>query len=79
MNRSPSPFHPPATHTATVVAFDDHAGAGELEEGAGGRFPFHCVAIADGSRTIPVGAEVTFSVVAGTNGRWEAWDVRPVR
>jgi cold shock CspA family protein len=33
---------------------------------------FHCTAIADGSRTIPVGQPVRFRVVAGRLGRWEA-------
>jgi cold shock CspA family protein len=61
-----------------VVQFDEHRGLGELEAVAGGgRYPFHCTAIADGSRAIEVGAEVEFEVVAGRLGRWEAAAVRP--
>ncbi len=38
---------------------------------------FHCTAIADGSRTIEIGARVRFAVVPGRLGRWEAADLRP--
>lgn len=54
-----------------VTEFDDARGLGTVEAG-GVRYPFHCTAIADGSRTIDVGADVTFAVVAGPMGRWEA-------
>jgi cold shock CspA family protein len=60
----------------TVVEFDEHAGLGAVEGDDGARLEFHCVAIADGSRTIDVGAEVTYDVVAGRLGRWEAWRLR---
>ena len=61
----------------TVVAFDEHRGLGEVEarapeDLAGARYPFHCTRIADGSRTIEVGASVTFVVTPGPLGRWEA-------
>ena len=59
----------------TVVAFDEVRGLGEVESD-GARYPFHCTAIADGTRTIPVGAEVTFEVRAGGLGRWEATALR---
>ena len=59
----------------TVVAFDDHVGLGEVETADGTRFPFHCTRIADGSRTVPMGAAVTFEVVPGPLGRWEATSV----
>ena len=39
---------------------------------------FHCTAIADGSRSIPVGVDVVFVVVPGRSGRWEAAEVSPV-
>jgi len=55
-----------------VVAFDEHVGLGEVEGDDGRRYGFHCTQIADGSRTVAVGAEVTFEVVAGHLGRWEA-------
>jgi cold shock CspA family protein len=59
----------------TVVAFDNHEGLGELEADDGTRYPFHCTAIADRTRDIPVGATVTFEVAAGVPGRWEATDI----
>ncbi len=59
-----------------VIAFDEGRGLGEIEDGDGRRYPFHCTRIADGTRTIPVGAKVEFSVVAGLPGRWEAAGIR---
>jgi CspA family cold shock protein len=64
-----------------VVAFDEDVGLGEIEAATGAdeeeRFQFHCTQIADGSRAIPVGAEVSFGVLAGRGGRWEAADIQP--
>jgi cold shock CspA family protein len=34
--------------------------------------PFHCTAIADGTRRIDVGRRVAFAVAPGNLGRWEA-------
>lgn len=63
----------------TVVEFDPAVGLGAVRAGRdGGLYPFHCTQIADGSRTVEVGAEVTFHVVAGRLGRWEAAGVAPV-
>jgi cold shock CspA family protein len=56
----------------TVTEFDDHAGLGEVTTSDGVVHPFHCTAIADGTRTIATGVEVTFAVVSGRSGRWEA-------
>ena len=56
----------------TVVAFDREAGFGEVEAEDGRRLFFHCSAVADGSRDVPVGADVVFGVVPGHRGRWEA-------
>lgn len=55
-----------------VATFDDAAGLGTVVDEAGTELPFHCTAIADGTRTIEVGTEVVFDVVAGRLGRWEA-------
>jgi len=67
----------PAHAVGGVVAeFDDAAGYGVVSDGDDGRWFFHCTAIADGSRTIDVGAPVTFDVVGGRLGRWEANDLR---
>jgi cold shock CspA family protein len=38
----------------------------------GSEFDFHATAIVDGSRRIDPGTEVTFSVVPGHRGRYEA-------
>jgi CspA family cold shock protein len=64
--------------TGIVAAFDDAKGFGTVREDTTGheRF-FHCTAIADGSRTIDVGTTVSFEVVPGRNGRWEARTIRP--
>ena len=65
----------------SVVDFDEAAGYGHVAldhddgDGAGPWF-FHCTAIADGTRTIEVGAPVSFEVVAGHQGRYEATDLR---
>ena len=55
-----------------VAEFDEHVGLGVVEADDGTRYPFHCTQIADGTRTIPVGAAVNFEVAAGPLGRWEA-------
>jgi cold shock CspA family protein len=56
----------------TVGAFDESEGFGTLHDGDGREFFFHCTQIVDGSRRIDVGTEVTFEVVAGHRGRYEA-------
>lgn len=54
-----------------VTEFDEDRGLGTIE--AGGRtYPFHCTRIADGTRTIDVGARVAFEVRPGLLGQWEA-------
>lgn len=62
--------------SGTVVSFDEHRGLGEVESSTGERYPFHCTAIADGTRTIPVGVTVEFSLVPGPVGRFEAGALR---
>ena len=59
-----------------VTAFDAEAGLGEIVSEGGARFVFHCIEIADGSRTIDVGAAVDFAQLAKF-GRYEAADIRP--
>jgi cold shock CspA family protein len=66
----------PTPRTGTVVAFDAHVGLGEVEADDGTGVPFHCIVIADGSRSIEVGARVTFDLLAKL-GRWEASSIRP--
>ena len=59
-----------------IVEFDEARGLGTVEAG-GSTYPFHCTQIADGSRTIDVGAEVTFELRPGLMGRWEAAGIAP--
>ena len=59
-----------------VVAFDDPRGIGAVRTDDGHELPFHCTAIADGTRTIAVGTRVAFRVAPGRAGRWEATDLR---
>jgi CspA family cold shock protein len=63
--------------TGVVTEFDEPAGIGTVTADDGEPHFFHCTAIADGTRTIEVGARVAFEVVAGRRGRWEATDLRP--
>jgi cold shock CspA family protein len=60
-----------------VATFDDARGLGEVAAEDGATYPFHCTAIADGTRTIAEGAAVRFEVVAGRMGRWEAARLTP--
>ncbi|MGY6502274.1 MAG: cold-shock protein [Acidimicrobiales bacterium] len=62
--------------TGTVAEFDEARGYGAVA-GDDGRWFFHCTAIADGTRTIAEGTSVSFTVVAGRRGLWEAVDLRP--
>jgi cold shock CspA family protein len=55
-----------------VRSFDERRGLGEIEGDDRTTFPFHCTAIADGTRRIAPGTPVEFDVVAGLPGRWEA-------
>ena len=68
---------PSVSEIGRVVEFDEYRGLGEVEADDGRRFSFHCTAIADGTRTIPVDIPVEFEVVAGPLGRYEAGSVRP--
>jgi CspA family cold shock protein len=61
-----------------VVEFDDERGYGTVRAEGGDSYFFHCTAVADGSRTIPVGTAVSFEVVAGRRGRWEGAGLTPI-
>jgi len=56
----------------TVDVFDASTGLGRISGADGASYPFHSTVIADGTRTIEVGAAVEFEVVPGHLGRWEA-------
>ena len=51
------------SHTGIVTAFDGEAGLGVITGADGTEHPFHCVEIADGSRTIDVAAPVRFRLL----------------
>ncbi len=59
-----------------VGSFDADRGLGEIVSDDGRRYPFHCTEIADGSRTIAVGAAVRFVELAKL-GRHEASRIEP--
>lgn len=61
-----------------MASFDAAVGLGHLVDSAGGSWPFHCVSIRDGSRTIEVGVPVAF-VSAFCTLRREAVDLTPVK
>jgi cold shock CspA family protein len=65
-----------AAREGTVLAFDSKRGLGEIKGGDGRAYPFHCTKIADGTREIPVGVAVEFTVAPGPLGRWEAVEIR---
>jgi cold shock CspA family protein len=58
-----------------VVEFDEPRGLGAVEAVDGTRYPFHCTALLDGTRTVAVGTAVAFEVRAGGLGRWEATQI----
>ncbi len=60
-----------------VTEFDAQRGLGEITDTSGQVWPFHCAVIADGSRSIGVGEEVTFTPAFHVV-RDEAFDIRPL-
>ena len=63
--------------TGTVVEFDEARGIGVVRADDDVQHFFHCTAIADGTRTIAIGALVAFEVVPGRRGQWEATRLTP--
>lgn len=61
-----------------VVEFDAVRGIGVVEASGGVRYRFHAANIADGSRRIDAGADVTFERLARF-GTWEATAIAPHR
>jgi cold shock CspA family protein len=66
------PVVDPTAGTGVVAAFDEHAGLGRIAADDGTELAFHCTALADGTRTVAVGARVAFRVVAAHGGSWQA-------
>jgi cold shock CspA family protein len=60
-----------------VTSFDERTGIGVVTTTDGSELTFHAVAIADGSRSIAVGTEVSYEVVPALLGRWEAAAITP--
>ena len=61
-----------------VAEWDEDGGYGTIRAEDGRELFFHCTALVDGTRTTEVGQRVTFEVVPGRLGRWEADDVAKV-
>jgi cold shock CspA family protein len=58
-----------------VESFDDRRGDGLVRSDGGQGFYFHCVNIADGSRSIDVGQLVSAKRAVGHLGRDEAFSI----
>jgi cold shock CspA family protein len=67
---------PANTVFGVVTAFDEYVALGEITDEAGTIWPFHCVSIANGSRTIEVGERVKFETTFHVS-RHEAVNIRP--
>jgi cold shock CspA family protein len=48
--------------TGTVTQFDRMVGLGEITDGEGRVWPFHCAMLTDGTRNVEVGTAVQFTV-----------------
>ena len=59
-----------------VTWFDEARGLGTITRDDDAVFPFHCTQIADGSRTIEEGTDVSF-VLLRKLGRYEATAITP--
>jgi cold shock CspA family protein len=60
-----------------VTQFDEACGLGVVTTADGAEHPFHCVEIADGTRTIDIGIDVEFEPKRKL-GRIEAAAIRPI-
>ena len=69
---------PRSPKLGVVTEFDEPRGLGAVDADDGYRYPFHCTAIADGTRRIDVGARVVFSRAAGHLGRIEARSIQRI-
>jgi hypothetical protein len=61
-----------AHYSGRIADFDEFVGRGQVEARGGLRFPFHCTAIADGSRAIAPDTAVRFRLAPGPLGALEA-------
>jgi cold shock CspA family protein len=67
-----------STIVGTVASFDAQRGDGWIASDQGEQYYFHCVAIGDGTRSIPIGASVTATRRVGLLGRDQAVNVYSV-
>ncbi len=67
-----------APKRGVVTEFDDARGLGVVVDDHGRSYPFHCAALADGTRFVELGTSVVFSVAPGHGGRYEARAVTSV-
>ena len=74
-NPTPVPARTRLTRTGVVAEFHEPRGLGTVQGDDGRRYPFHCTAIADGTRRIDVGARVSFLLWPGHLGRLEAREI----
>ena len=65
-----------STRHGVVASFDEPVGLGTVRGSEDTVYEFHCIEIADGSRSIDVGLEVSFELLAKL-GRYEAANIRP--
>jgi cold shock CspA family protein len=63
---------PRAPRIGVVGEFDEPRGLGLVHGDDGRVYPFHCTALADGTRRVEVGTRVVFAVAPGHRGRYEA-------
>ena len=63
--------------SGVVATFDERRGLGTIRAD-GTEYSFHCTRIADGSRTVATGQAVSFDVVPGRLGDWEAVAIEKV-
>ncbi|MGA2124243.1 MAG: hypothetical protein ABSG58_07445 [Acidimicrobiales bacterium] len=61
-----------------IESFDERRGDGVLRSDEGQLFYFHCVAIADGTRSIPVGVRAAGERSVGRLGRDEVANVAAI-
>ncbi|MGH9070227.1 MAG: hypothetical protein ACRDX8_03410 [Acidimicrobiales bacterium] len=56
-------------HVGQVIEFDRERGLGTVRGDNGATLAFHCTAIADGSRSIPLGSQVFYEISPGPGAR----------
>ena len=49
-----------ASSTGVVTEFSDPSGLGVITDERGRHWPFHCVSLEDGTRTVEIGVRVSF-------------------